>query len=177
MTPFLRECFKDIHMAKKKNKRKKYTTLLEIGRQVKNRQEELHIDYLHKIKDNKEAMDFLERFNREEVLASMPAPKDSLNKTKKDRKRVTDHNNARNRDLLINMKVRGMMDNILSDSHFEAKTDRRMETHYNNHEDDMVSVMDNREKLNKQEEDIARFQKTDKWNRKYAPLVKPKKKT
>ena len=174
-------------MTKTPKKRSKYHTITEINRQVKNRQEELQIDYYDKIKNNKEAMDFLQKFNEEEVLNSYPKKNDfpnnaeyqkalseCLNNTKEQRKRTGDHNNARNRDMMINMKVRGLLDNTISDAHLESKTDRRLETHYNNHENDLVAVLDNEKILEKREAEVERFQNSAKWKRKYAHLVKKK---
>ena len=91
---------------------------------LKTRTDLIDQDYLHKI-SHKE-LEWLNKFNKEEVNASFDTknPKRNLNKSKKARKRCYDNNNARNRDILTKAKASNMLidydslvDNASSDTH------------------------------------------------------------
>lgn len=65
---------------------------------LKIRQHLIECDYIHKLNDEEKA--FLDKFNNETINASFNTknPRKNLHKTKEQRKRCYDANNARNRD-------------------------------------------------------------------------------
>jgi hypothetical protein len=133
----------------KGKKRHRHSTLVEIRRQVSNRQDELYIDYLDQLSEKER--NWLEKFNKEEVLASFPKKENKkelakcFNNTKAKRKKIYDRNNARNKDILINAKVNnpniGSLISPGSDSHWSALRDID-NTNYNHHENHLISLID-----------------------------------
>lgn len=84
---------------------------------LKNRQELIDYDYLHKLSD--EELKFLNTFTEEFVGARLNHPGDVLHNSKELKKDCFDRNNARNRDIFTRAKVDGSLD-YLEDLYKEA---------------------------------------------------------
>ncbi len=126
----------------------KYATF-EVKRAVVNRREELEVDYLDKLNDEEKA--FLNQFQEEWVCANFGKvgdPEDSkklLDKTDEHRKNCYNRNNRRNKDILINAKVRGLISRVESDSHLSNFLDTD-KTNYNHTEDNLIAILDENKK-------------------------------
>ncbi len=126
----------------------KYPTF-EVKRAVVNRREELDVDYLDKLNDAEKA--FLNQFQEEWVCANFGKkdnPEDKaklLDKSEAYRKKCYNRNNSRNRDLLINAKVRGLISRVESDAHLAHFLDTD-ETNYNHTEDNLIAILDKNKK-------------------------------
>lgn len=75
---------------------------------LKTRYELISVDYINKLSDKEK--NWLNKFNEEEINASLKNPK--FNKTKKEQKVCYDRNNARNRDILTRAKASGTINYI-----------------------------------------------------------------
>lgn len=84
---------------------------------LKNRQELIDYDYLHKLTD--EELKFLNTFTEEFVGARLNHPGEVLHNSKELKKDCFDRNNARNRDVFSRAKVDGSLD-YLEDLYKEA---------------------------------------------------------
>lgn len=71
------------------------------------RREYLDMDYLHKLSEKEKA--WLNKFVDEELNASFKNDKSDLNKAKKQKKRIFNQNNARNRCLYGVTKINGLL--------------------------------------------------------------------
>jgi hypothetical protein len=109
-------------MAKKKTRRsnQKYPTL-NPGYNLKSRADALQIDYLDQLSEKDKA--WLNAFNEEEVNTNFSHDGPAINKrtkagkvNKRDKKRIYDSNNARNRDILTRIKAQGE-DYTLKETH------------------------------------------------------------
>lgn len=124
----------------------------DIKRAVVNRREELEVDYLDKL--NEDEKKFLNQFQEEWVMANFGKvnnPDDKaklLDKSEKHRKECYNRNNYRNRDILINAKVRGLINRVDSDIHLSYYLDNNP-TNYNNTEENLVNYIDKKNKTKK----------------------------
>jgi hypothetical protein len=75
---------------------------------LKSRQHLLDFDYIDKLSPSEK--DWLNRFVEEEVHANFNHKGPKLNKSKKQRKRIYDANNARNRDIYLKAEMSGMLE-------------------------------------------------------------------
>jgi hypothetical protein len=105
---------------------------------LKTRQDLLDYDYLDKL--DKKSLDWLNKFNKEFVVASLDTenPKKNLHKNKKLIKDCFDRNNARNRDILTRAKA----SNQLTD--YELLIN---ETNNLDYEDSIIEKIDHKEAL------------------------------
>lgn len=130
----------------------KYPTF-DVKRAVVNRREELEVDYLNKLNDDEKA--WLNQFQEEYVIANFGKkdnPEDKaklLDKSDKHRKDCYNNNNRRNRDILINARVRGLMNRVESDAHLSHFMDTD-QTNYNHTEDQINGFLDEKARLKKE---------------------------
>lgn len=120
----------------------KYPTF-EVKRAVVNRREELEVDYLDKLNDEEKA--FLNQFQEEWVCANFQNKDKLLDQSDTYRKERYNANNRRNRDLLINAKVRGQITRVESDAHLQHYLDVN-ETNTNETENALVDYIDEKNK-------------------------------
>lgn len=93
---------------------------------LKTRADLIDQDYLHKLSDKE--LQWLNKFNKEEISASFDTKNlnKNLNKSKKARKRCYDSNNARNRDILSKAKASNQLvefDALIEKSNMESYED------------------------------------------------------
>lgn len=100
---------------------------------LKTRYELIDQDYLNKLSPKE--LDWLDKFNKEFIGASLDSenPKKNLHKTKKLRKDCYDKNNARNRDALTRAKASKQLDD------FEQLVE---ESENNDYEDYLIEELD-----------------------------------
>jgi hypothetical protein len=130
----------------------KYPTF-DVKRAVVNRREELEVDYLNKLSESEKA--WLNQFQEEYVIANFgkkddpEAKKKLLDKSDKHRKDCYNANNRRNRDVLINARVRGLTNRVESDAHLQHFIDTD-KTNYNHTEDHINGFLDEKARLKKE---------------------------
>lgn len=120
----------------------KYPTF-EVKRAVVNRREELEVDYLDQLTEEEKV--WLNQFQEEWVCANFQNKDKLLDKTDKYRKDRYNANNRRNRDVLINAKVRGLINRLESESHLQHFLDTD-ETNYNHTEEHLINIIDEKNK-------------------------------
>lgn len=120
----------------------KYPTF-EVKRAVVNRREELEIDYIDKLSEKEKA--WLNQFQEEYVCANFQNKEKLLDKTDEYRKERYNANNRRNRDILINAKVRGLINRVESDAHLAHFLDTD-NTNYNHTEENLIDYLDEKKK-------------------------------
>lgn len=129
-------------MSKKKRKKTRRESVknpdLDKKYNLKTRQDLLDYDYLDKL--DKKTLAWLNKFNKEYVVASLDVenPRKNLHKTKKLIKDCFDKNNSRNRDVLTRAKA----SNQLSD--YELLKE---ETNDINYEDYLINNLDRQEAI------------------------------
>jgi redox-regulated HSP33 family molecular chaperone len=101
-----------------KRSRFKYPAL-EKSANLKTRQEEIDDIKSYFDKLSPEEKDWMNRFVEEEVHANLNHDGPKLNKSKKDKKRIYNKNNARNRCIYTKEKAKGMLKNISSPEELE----------------------------------------------------------
>jgi hypothetical protein len=103
---------------------------------LKTRTDLIDQDYLHKLSPKE--LEWLNKFNREEISASFDTknPSRNLNKSKKARKRCYDSNNARNRDILTKAKASNHL--VDYDTLIEEKS-------HDSYEDHLIDSLDSKE--------------------------------
>lgn len=74
---------------------------------LKSRQEFLDMDYIDKLNDSEK--EWLNKFIEEEVNADFRHKGKKLNRTKKERQKIYNNNNARNRDIYTREKAAGKL--------------------------------------------------------------------
>lgn len=119
----------------------------DVKRAPVNRREELEIDYLNQLTEAEK--DWLNRFQEETVLANFQHPGPLHDESDQYRKDCFNHNNRRNRDTLVNAKVRGLITRVDSESHLAHFVDTD-ETNYNHTEDHIIDYIDEK---NRQEDE------------------------
>ncbi len=115
----------------------------DVKRAVVNRREELEVDYLDKLSEAEK--DWLNRFQEETVMANFQHPGELLDKSDEYRKECYGNNNRRNRDTLVNAKVRGLITRVDSDAHLAHFLDTD-QTNYNHAEDHVIEYLDEKKK-------------------------------
>lgn len=129
-------------MSKKKKRKTRRESIknpdLDKKYNLKTRQDLLDYDYLDKL--DKKTLAWLNKFNKEYVVASLDVknPKKNLHKTKKLIKDCFDKNNSRNRDVLTRAKA----SNQLTDYELLAE-----ETNNTNYEDYLIDNLDRQEAI------------------------------
>lgn len=109
-----------------------------------NRREELEIDYINKLSPEEKA--WLNQFQEEYVCANFQDKEKLLDKSDTYRKDRYNSNNRRNRDILVNAKVRGLLNRVESESHLQHYIDTD-QTNYNHTEDHVIGFLDEKKKL------------------------------
>ncbi len=125
----------------------KYPTF-EVKRAVVNRREELEVDYINKLSEKEKA--WLNQFQEEYVCANFQNKDKLLDKSDKYRKERYNSNNRRNRDILINAKVRGLISRVESEAHLSHFLDND-KTNYNHAEEHVVDYIDEKNKQKAEE--------------------------
>lgn len=127
----------------------------DIKRAVVNRREELEVDYLDKLSEEEKA--WLNQFQEEWVIANFGKKDDPvakaklLDKSDKHRKECYGNNNRRNRDTLINAKVRGLINRVDSEAHLAHFVDTD-QTNYNHTENHVIEFLDEKKRLQDEED-------------------------
>jgi hypothetical protein len=103
---------------------------------LKTRADLIDQDYLHKLSDKE--LQWLNKFNKEEISASFDTknPNKNFNKSKKARKRCYDSNNARNRDILSKAKASNQL------VEFDALIEK---SNMGSYEDFLINKLDSQE--------------------------------
>jgi hypothetical protein len=124
------------------------------------KQEYHDIDYANQLSDKEK--DFMSRFMDEWLGARLNHPGKKLHKTKKERKMVYDANNARNRDVMSQGRVKASVEevyikpaeekvyeDVLAYSEPDALSEVSESMSHTNPEDAMIELIDNKRKAEK----------------------------
>lgn len=134
-----------VEKLKRKNKPKtprnkeKYAAL-NVRRQVPNRRDLLDMDYLDKLSPSEK--DWLNRALEETVISNFNHHGKIIDGSPEAKKRAYDANNARNRCEYTRAKHRGLVDNMPTQSHFNALLDKNAQTAYAAIEDSIIRAID-----------------------------------
>ena len=96
--------------SKYKPRNKEKYAALNTNRQVGNRKEYLHCDYVEKLNDKEK--EFLNSFLEETVIANFKHKGKRIIKSRKEELKIYVENNARNRCTLSKARVTGMLDDV-----------------------------------------------------------------
>lgn len=117
----------------------KYPTLTHLQRAPAVRREEMEIDYLDKIKNMPDVMEWLNQFNEENHNANFANKEKLLDKSDEFRKERYRANNYRNSDIYIRAKVRGLLNAVENDAHLEHYLEKSEKKDVNSTEDAMIA--------------------------------------